>query len=107
MFSMVYVVFPAFNEERVIRPMLLALVEAMAGQAYQAVLVDDGSADRTVDEARRAAAESGGALSLTVLRHDVNRGLGAALRTGIYWCLDRAADGDVVVTLDADNTHPP
>jgi len=107
MFSMVYVVFPAFNEERVIRPTLLALVGAMAGQAYQAVLVDDGSADRTVDEAMRAAAESGGALSLTVLRHDGNRGLGAALRTGIYWCLDRAAEGDVVVTLDADNTHPP
>jgi len=42
-----------------------------------------------------------------VLRHEVNRGLGAGLRTGLYWCLDHARDEDVIVTLDADNTHPP
>ena len=42
-----------------------------------------------------------------MLRHPENRGLGAGLRTGIYWCLDHATDEDVIVTLDADNTHPP
>lgn len=106
---MIYVVFPAYNEEKVIRPTLLALARAMRGRdrEYRAVLVDDGSADATVAEAERAAAESGGTLALTVLRHEVNRGLGAGLRTGIYWCLDRAGDADVIVTLDADNTHPP
>lgn len=106
---MIYVVFPAYDEEKVIRPTLLALARAMRGREreYRAVLVDDGSADATVAEAERAVAESGGALPLTVLRHEVNRGLGAGLRTGIYWCLDRAGDADVIVTLDADNTHPP
>ena len=106
---MIYVIFPAFNEEKVIRPTLLALVEGMraAGLPYRAVLVDDGSDDRTVEEAERAVSESGGALSLTVLRHPRNMGLGAGLRTGIYWCLDQASDDDVLVTLDADNTHPP
>ena len=105
---MIFVIFPAWNEERVIRPTLLALATAMrGGAACRAVLVDDGSTDRTVEEARAAAAESGGALDLTVLRHETNRGLGAGLRTGIYWCLDRAGDDDVIVTLDADNTHPP
>jgi len=69
--------------------------------------VDDGSADRTIVEAERAIAETGGLLPLTVLKHEVNRGLGAGLRTGIYWCLDHAGDDDVIVTLDADNTHPP
>jgi dolichol-phosphate mannosyltransferase len=105
----IYVIFPAFNEEKVIRPTLLALVEAMRGRdlPYRAVLVDDGSRDRTVAEAEAAVAESGGLLPLTVLRHEVNRGLGAGLRTGIYWCLDHATDEDVIVTLDADNTHPP
>jgi len=106
---MIYVIFPAFNEEKVIRPTLLALVEGMRGRglAYRAVLVDDGSSDRTVAEAERAVTESGGELPLTVLRHPENRGLGAGLRTGIYWCLDHAKDEDVIVTLDADNTHPP
>ena len=46
---MIYVIFPAFNEEKVIRPTLLALVEGMKGKGleYRAVLVDDGSTDRT------------------------------------------------------------
>ncbi len=106
---MIWVIFPAWNEEKVIRPTLLALWRAYrgSGEAYTAVLVDDGSTDRTVDEARAAVAESGGELALEVLSHGTNRGLGAGLRTGIYWVLDRAAEDDVLVTLDADNTHPP
>jgi len=105
----IYVIFPAFNEEKVIRPTLLALVAGMKGHdlPYRAVLVDDGSRDRTIAEAEGAVADSGGVLPLTVLRHDVNKGLGAGLRTGIYWCLDHASDDDIIVTLDADNTHPP
>ena len=106
---MIFVIFPAYNEERVIRPTLLALAAAIRGResGYRAVLVDDGSRDRTIEEAERAVAETGGALPLTVLRHAQNRGLGAGLRTGIEWCLDRAGEQDVIVTLDADNTHPP
>ncbi len=106
---MIYVVFPAWNEARVIGPTLAALAGAVRGRegSYHAVLVDDGSTDGTVGEAKRAVAASGGALPLTVLSHDRNRGLGAGLRTGIYWCLDRAGEADVIVTLDADNTHPP
>jgi dolichol-phosphate mannosyltransferase len=106
---LIFVVFPAFNEEKVIRPTLLALVEGMRGSGleYQAVLVDDGSTDRTVQEALAAVAESRGELALTILKHAENRGLGAGLRTGIYWCLDQAREQDVIVTLDADNTHPP
>jgi len=106
---MIYVIFPAFNEEKVIRTALLALYHTMAEQddRYTAVLVDDGSGDRTIAEAEAAVAETAGKLPLTILRHEVNRGLGAGLRTGIYWCLERAEDSDLIVTLDADNTHPP
>ncbi len=106
---MIYVIFPAWNEEKVIRPTLAALAEAVRGHEseYHAVLVDDGSTDATVAEAERAIRETGGRLPLTVLSHEVNRGLGAGLRTGIYWCLDHAGDDDIIVTLDADNTHPP
>jgi dolichol-phosphate mannosyltransferase len=106
---MIYVIFPAWNEERTIRATLLALWRAMPGREseYRAVLVNDGSTDRTVAEAEAAVRESGGALPLTVIGHETNRGLGAGLCTGLTWCLNHAADGDVVVTLDADNTHPP
>jgi len=105
----IWVIFPAYNEEKVIRPTLLALWEAFRGgnSPYRAVLVDDGSRDRTIAEAEEAVKLSGGQLPLMVLKHEVNMGLGAGLRTGIYWCLDNAAENDVIVTLDADNTHPP
>jgi len=71
------------------------------------VFVDDGSTDGTGAEARRAQAETGGALVLDVLTHATNMGLGAGLRTGIDWIVARAADADVLVTMDADHTHPP
>ena len=102
---MIWVVFPAYEEERVIGPALRALAGAFPGGGAHAVLVDDGSRDGTIAAAERAARET--ALPLTVLRHERNQGLGAGLRTGLTWCLARAADDDVIVTLDADNTHPP
>jgi dolichol-phosphate mannosyltransferase len=106
---MIYVVIPAFNEERAIRPTLLALEAALRDQSdpYLAVVVDDGSTDGTVAAAEAAVADTGGRLPLQVLRHAENRGLGAGLRTGIYWVLDQAAADDVIVMLDGDNTHPP
>jgi dolichol-phosphate mannosyltransferase len=104
-----YVLFPAYNEEAAIGSALRSLGKAMAGRGipFLAVLIDDGSTDRTVDEAKKASAELGGGLPLEVLSHGDNRGLGAGLRTGIHWCLARGTDADVIVTLDADDTHPP
>ena len=60
-------------------------------------VVDDGSTDDTADQARAAGAR--------VLRHEQNRGKGAALRSGLRAARD---DGfDAAVTVDADGQHPP
>src|SRR5512140_1243004 len=61
------------------------------------VVVDDGSSDTTGEEALASGA--------VVLRHDVNRGKGAALKTGFEWALAR--DFGAVLTLDADGQHLP
>lgn len=61
------------------------------------VVVDDGSSDRTGEEARAAGA--------VVLRHKVNQGKGAALKTGFAWALEQGVEA--VVTLDADGQHLP
>ena len=66
------------------------------------VVVDDGSTDDTADAARRATG-----LDVEVLVHAENRGLGAAMRTGIEHVLDQAGAEDLLVTMDADHTHPP
>jgi dolichol-phosphate mannosyltransferase len=104
-----FVVLPAYNEERVIRTLLLALDAELGprGVTYRAVIIDDGSTDATIAEAEAAVVQTDGRLPLTIVRHPENRGLGGALRTGIDWCLANGADDDIMVTLDADNTHPP
>ncbi len=89
----VIAVLPAFNEAKTIaevlqkaRPFVSALV-----------VVDDGSSDRTSQIAR-----ANGAL---VIRHLINRGLGAAIGTGFEAA--KHLDADVVITLDADGQHDP
>lgn len=84
-------VVPAFNEERTVG----AAVASLRPVAASVIVVDDGSTDRTGEMAAAA-----GAL---VIRHPLNRGLGAALGTGIAAALRVGAD--VVVTFDADGQH--
>jgi len=105
----IWVLLAAWNEADVIHGLLLDLHRALTRDAdpFQVVLVDDGSTDGTRAEALRAVADTGGALPLEILSHSTNQGLGAGLRTGIHWIVTRAADMDVLVTMDADHTHPP
>jgi len=97
----VSVVVPAYNEEESV-PVLVREIRAALGGgalAYEMVLVDDGSTDRTLDAMLAAAAEDP---AVRVVRQSPNRGQSAALQAG--W---RAARGEVVVTLDADLQNDP
>ncbi len=87
------VLIPALNAERSIGD----IVRGCCGQNAAVAVVDDGSGDHTGEVAREAGA--------VVLRHDVNRGKGAALKTGFAYALDHGFDG--VITLDADGQHLP
>ncbi|MGH7486865.1 MAG: glycosyltransferase family 2 protein [Thermoanaerobaculia bacterium] len=87
----VFVVIPAYNEQTVV----FQVVQEVRAEFSNVVVVDDGSFDATFAEARR-----GGAI---VLRHLINRGQGAALRTGIEYSLLKGAS--VVATFDADGQH--
>ncbi len=90
----VSIVLPAYNEEEAITPVIDAVREAMAPTpwTYEIVVVDDCSTDSTAQRA----AERG----VRVVRHPVNRGSGAARRTGIL-----EARGEIVVMLDADGSY--
>lgn len=106
---MITVMYPAWNEADVIAGALrdLDVMVVSSGLPVRALLVDDGSTDATVAVATAAAAATQAPIPLTVLSHATNKGLGAGLRTGIYWALDNASDDDILVVLDADGTHPP
>ncbi len=88
----VWVIIAAYNEEKKIS----AVIDSIKKQGYaNIVVVDDGSEDRT-----KEAAETAGAY---VLQHIVNRGQGAALKTGIDFALQQGTE--VLVTFDADGQH--
>lgn len=84
----VVVVIPAFNEEKHINK----VIESMPDFIDQVIVIDDGSVDSTA----QVALESGA----NVIRHQANRGVGAALHTGIDFVLDR--DFDIMVNIDGD-----
>jgi hypothetical protein len=91
------VLIPAYNEAENIGYVLDRIPEEVCGVETAVLVVDDGSRDGTGD----AAAERGAA----VARHVINRGGGAALRTGYRLMVDSGAE--IVVTLDADGQHLP
>ena len=100
---MIVVVLPAYNEAEALPPLLakLARLRTQRALALRVIIVDDGSSDGTADVA------SVGDLPLRVVRHGVNRGLGEAIKTGLLEAVQEAGDEDVVVLMDADDTHSP
>lgn len=87
------IIIPAYNEEKGIREVIERCKRA-CGRNAEIIVVDDGSADRTSDIAKKTL--------VRVIRHEKNRGKAAALKTGFD-----AAKNDVLVTIDADCTYPP
>ena len=88
-----WVVIAAFNEASVIE----SVVRSVRSEGWNVVVVDDGSRDETVANARKGGAK--------VLRHSINLGQGAALQTGIDYAVRHGAD--FVATFDADGQHDP
>jgi isopenicillin-N N-acyltransferase-like protein len=89
-------VVPAFDAAATVASVVSGL-RREAGPDVPIFVVNDGSRDATAREA-----ESAGAI---VVSHSVNRGKGAAIRTGLLAAKD--AGCDVAVTVDADDQHPP
>ncbi|MBU0530997.1 MAG: glycosyltransferase family 2 protein [Candidatus Uhrbacteria bacterium] len=83
-----WVVIPAYNEGTKLAEVLRAVLEYVSN----VVVVDDGSVDDTYEVAKRT--------GVSVLRHRINRGQGAALATGIEFALRSGAEA--IVTFDSD-----
>ncbi len=90
-----YIVIPVFNEEKVI----FGVVSEIKKSGYRnIIIVDDGSTDNTYDKIR----DIDGVIAL---KHFLNRGKGAAIKTGIEAA--KILSADAVITIDGDGQHDP
>ena len=88
-----YVVIAAYNEEKNIAE----VIKKTKKNCKNIIVVDDGSKDKTYSKAKKSGVE--------VLKHIVNMGKGAAVKTGCDYALSKGAK--VIVLLDADLQHDP
>lgn len=89
-----WIVLPAYNEEAVIKDVIR---EIQAAGYRNIIVVDDGSHDQTFEKAKE--------MDVIALRHPINRGKGAATKTGIEAA--KLLGAGIIVTMDSDGQHNP
>jgi len=106
---MLYIVLPVYNEQEGLPLLLKDIACACTDLPYRVVIVNDGSTDQTP---QLLAELNNNDSKLEVITHPQNRGLSEALMSGFHWVISqreevvKRGEKDLVVTLDADNTHP-
>lgn len=92
------VAIPAYNEEKTIGEVISQIPKKLSLiNKIKVIVIDDGSIDKTSQIAKKKGAK--------VVRHIINRGLGAALKTAFIAAYELGVD--ILVTLDADGQHNP
>jgi dolichol-phosphate mannosyltransferase len=102
----IFVAMPAFNEEEALPPLLDAIAAVRADRLpdLTVIVVDDGSSDSTADVVRRYGQQH---RWVGLVQHATNKGLAEGMKSIFREALKHAQPGDIVVTLDADNTQSP
>jgi dolichol-phosphate mannosyltransferase len=97
------IIIPCYNEEEGINNLdgrLSPILDELGMDwELEIIFVDDGSTDRTKELLEL---HFGSRVGVRVISHEINKNLGAAMRTGFEACT-----GDVVITMDSDCTYDP
>jgi dolichol-phosphate mannosyltransferase len=102
---MLITVLPAYNEASCIGDLLNNFIIAFEGnrEIYRVIVVNDGSVDNTEEVVLGFKNK----IDIELVNHPQNRGLAEAMKTGLQRAVETIEDEDVIITMDADNTHPP
>lgn len=92
----IYIVIPLHNEEKHIENLLKDLTK----YRLPIVIVDDGSSDSSLQKLQNSRTSK-----LKILKHEVNLGKGAAMKTGAEYAFNKKADA--VIFMDSDSQHSP
>ena len=100
-----FIMLPSFNEEKALPYLFDSIKKALHGkyEDVNVIVINDGSTDRTGDVAEMWKDR----LNITILNHEYNMGLGEAMNTAFSYFFKNCSDDDVLVAMDADNTHDP
>ncbi|KPK33759.1 MAG: dolichol-phosphate mannosyltransferase [Nitrospira bacterium SG8_35_1] len=98
-----YFVLPAYNEEGSLPNLLnrIASLQQKTSDAIKVLVVDDGSTDNTASIVKEGIT----GLDVRLISHNKNMGLGQAVQTGIKEALNVASDNDIIIIMDADDSH--
>src|SRR5262245_42456786 len=102
---MIYIVLPAYNEENSLGALLTRIQDSLKtfSGGYEVIVVNDGSTDQTLAIAQQQKT----IMPIDVVDHGHNRGVEGALESRLKAASEKAQLQDVIITMDADNTHSP
>lgn len=103
--SKIKIVLPAYNEEKAI-PLLLSRLKKIKKEFdlnIEILVVNDGSTDKTADVVKSFDKD----LEVGLLNLNPNQGLAGAIKEGLFEALKNTQDDDIIIVMDADNTHTP
>ncbi len=92
------IIIPCYNEEQYIEELLISLIENISNYKFEIIVVDDCSEDSTFLRLENFNKTN----KLIIVKHKINKGKGAALRTGL-----EHINGDIIIIQDADLEYDP
>jgi len=99
-----FVVLPCYNEEQNIESLIPHIDKTLRDYIpYQIIAINDGSDDDTGRLLKHLSKQH----PIEVLEHPKNKGLAATLQTGLSAAVQHSSNGDLIITMDSDNTHDP
>jgi dolichol-phosphate mannosyltransferase len=99
-----YVILPCYNEEQNLKTLIPAISATIKPKMpYTIIAINDGSTDHTTQLLNTLSKQ----YPLQIIQHIKNKGLAETLKDGLNAAAKISKDEDLIITMDADNTHDP